>query len=357
MNDVITGLILLALALVGVVLRKTYYSLPPLELKRRAEKGYQPEAQLYRAAAYGNSLRTLLWLFIGLTAAASFVMLARELPVWLSLVIIGPLLWVVFSLLPSTRVTGLGIWLASLATPVIAWVLNYLHPLLSRSADAVEHRYLASKHTGLYEREDLVELIEQQQRQEDNRLSDEELEIAKRALSFDEYKVRDILTSRKKVKTVLADDTVGPILIDELHKSGLPYVLVKESPKGDIVGTLSFNKLGIRSEGKVRDLMYPTVYYLHENDSLAEALHAFFMTNCPVFVVVNGFEEYAGIVTVESMMRQLLGHIPGDEFDQYADRAAVAGRHAKPRNLDDKKEKKEAEPEETPVKTDAEVVE
>jgi CBS domain containing-hemolysin-like protein len=349
MDNVVIGIVFLVLALAGVVLRKTYYSLPPLEVKRRAEQHKQPEAQLYRAVAYGNSLRSLLWLYIGLTGAISFIMFAREFPVWLSLLIIGPLLWIVFSLVPATRVTGLGVRLATIATPVIAWLLNYLHPLLNRGADAVEHRYLSAKHTGLFEREDLLELIEQQQRQADNRLSEEELEIAKRALSFDEYRVSDILTPRKQVKTVLASDTIGPVLIDEIHKSGQPCVLVKDKPKGEVVGSLSTSQLGIKSSGKVGDVMHGTVYYLHENDSLSEALHAFFVTNCPVFVVVNGFEEYTGIVTVESMMRQLLGHIPGDNFDQYADRAAVAGRHNKPAESD--------EEDKTPVKTDEEVVE
>ena len=47
-------------------------------------------------------------------------------------------------------------------------------------------------HTGLFERSDLVELIEQQQHQTDSRLSDEELDIARRALNFNEYKVHDV---------------------------------------------------------------------------------------------------------------------------------------------------------------------
>jgi putative hemolysin len=161
--------------------------------------------------------------------------------------------------------------------------------------------------------------------------------------------VADVLTPRKQVKTVLADDTIGPILIDELHKGGEGDILVRESAKGDIVGSLAFNQLDLHSKGHVRDVMKTTVYYLHEDDSLSEALHAFFVTNHPLFVVINNFEEYVGIITVENILRQLFGHIPGDDFDQYANPAAVAARHAaKP---------KTEKPEETPVKTEEEVVE
>ena len=321
------AVILLLLAMAGVVVRKTYYHLPLHELKRRAEKHEALASQLYRAVAYGNSLRSLLWLYIGLTSAASIIVLARLLPFWISLLIVGPLLWVAFSLVPATRVTSIGARLTIAVTPVVAWLLNYAHPLLSRGADLVEGRYVVADHTKLYERDDLIELIERQQRQSDNRLTDEELEIVKRALSFDDYKVRDVLTPRQGVKTLLAADTIGPVLIDDLHKSAQGYALVKDKPKGDVVGSLDFKQLSLHSSGQVKDVMQATVYYLHENDSLSEALHAFFVTNHPFFVVLNSFEEFLGILTIEDVLKQLLGHVPGEDFDQYADPSAVAARH------------------------------
>ena len=88
--------------------------------------------------------------------------------------------------------------------------------------------------------------------------------------------------------------------------------------------------------------MSDKVYYLHENDSLSTALHAFYTTNHPIFVVVNSFEEFVGIITVEGLLDQLLGHVPGEDFDQYSDLAAVAARHTN---------------KETPVKTDEKVIE
>lgn len=344
---------LLALAVGGVVVRKTYYYLPARELKRQAEHGDKLAKQLYRAVAYGSSLRGLLWLYVGLVTAASLIILARQLPIWVSLLIVGPILWAAFSWLPSSRRTKIGAVLASAVTPAIVFLLNYLHPALSRGTDSLQKRLSAKNHTGLFEREDLIELIEQQQWQNDSRISPEELEIAKRALTFENYKVADILVSRKKVKTVLATETIGPILIDELHQSGQDYVLVRDKKGGMVVGTLEFKRLNLQSRGKVGDLMTPNVYYIHEDDSLSQALHAFFATNHSLFVVVNSFEEYVGIVSVENILRQLLGHIPGEDFDQYTSVEAVAARHPNRK----KAEPKETKPDETPVETDAEVLE
>ncbi|HWB38651.1 MAG TPA: CBS domain-containing protein [Candidatus Saccharimonadales bacterium] len=321
------AIVLLALALAVVAVRKTYYSVPLKEVKRKAERHDKLAKVIYPALAYGNSLRSLLWLVIGLLSAGSIILLARSLPVWVSLLIVGPILWIAFSWLPATRVSKPAAWLTKQVTPAIVWILNYLHPILSRSADQVEKRFVAVKHTGLFERDDLLELIEKQALQHDNRLTPEEIEIVRNALQFGDIKVVDALTSRQEIKTVLSDDVVGPILIDELHKAGQTLVLVRESRKGPVIGTLDFKQLGVHSKGHVRDVMNKTVYYLHENDSLSEALHAFFVTNHPVFVVVNAFEEYLGVITIEDILRQLLGHLPGDDFDQYSDLAAVAARH------------------------------
>lgn len=354
MNDYILALIFLLLAIAGVVIRKTYYYVPLHELKRRAERGESLARRIYPAAAYGGGLRVLLWLYIGLMSAASIILLARLLPIWVSLLIVGPLLWATFSWLPASRVTPFGARLTLIVTPIIIWMLNYIGPLLGRGADAAYKRSPTMAHTGLFERSDLVELIEQQQRQTDSRLSDEELEIARRALNFSEYKVHDALVPRKKVKTVLARDTIGPVLIDELHKNAQGYALVRDTPKGDFVGTLAFKKLGIESQGRVQDAMSPEIYYVHENDPLSEALHAFFATHQPLFIVVNSFEEYVGIITVEGILRQLLGDIHGDGFEGHHSSQEVAARHPKP----EKKKKSKAKPKkETSVKTDEEVVE
>lgn len=368
MNSYPAAIILLLVALYGVVARKTYYYLPAREVKRRAEAHDPLAARLYPAVAYGDSLRGLLWAWIGLSTAGAFVLLVNAVPPWLSFIAIIGLLWVVNSWLPASRVTRLGMNLTSLVTPPIVWLLGYLHRPLSRGADVVQKSYTAEAHTGLFEREDLLELIGQQQRQPDNRLRDEELEIVKRALSFGELRVRDVMTPRKRVKTALAGDTVGPVLIDELHKNGQGYMLVRESAKGDFVGLLAFKRLSLKSSGQVKNLMEKTVYYLNENDSLNQALHAFFTTNCPLFVVVDSSADYVGIISIDAILRQLLGHVPGEDFEQYSEKAAVALRH--PRPASKKKKVAEAEeptevvepdengePEDTSVKTDDKVVE
>jgi CBS domain containing-hemolysin-like protein len=161
-------------------------------------------------------------------------------------------------------------------------------------------------------------------------------------------------------------------LIDELHKNGQGYMLVRESSKGEFVGMLAFKRLNLKSNGLVKNLMDKEVYYLHENDPLDQALHAFFTTNSPLFVVVDSSEEFVGIISIDAILRQLLGHVPGEDFERYHEKAAVALRH--PKQVEKSEEAVETEepaevseaaaPEaetagtpDTPVKTDDEVIE
>ena len=340
MTNYYFAILLLLLAVGAVVIRKTYYYIPLRELKRRAEHHDPLASKLYPTVSYTNSLRGLLLGFIIITSAGGVVLLSKEAPAWLALIAVALLLWAVYSWIPASRTTQFGVWLTTLTNPIILWTVGHMHRMLDRPTQAAERRLEFHQHTGLYERDDLVHLIENQQQQHDSRFTDEELEIAKRALRFGDHTVNDVLTPKKSVKTVLADDTVGPVLIDELHKNGQNYVLVRESKKGDFVGTLNYKLLGLHSSGKVKDYCNPAIYYLHEDDSLNQALHTFFITNRPVFVVVDNAEEYVGIVTIDSILRQLLGHVPGEDetAEQHATPTAVVARHKKARKHQESQE-------------------
>ncbi len=324
---VIISLLLIGLAMALAVARKVYYATPARELKRLASQHKQPASHLFEAVTYGSSLRALLWGLICVLGGVGLVLLARSADIVLSLATIIGSLTFIFIWLPASRVTSFGTRLTLLMHPVILWLLRHLYPLLSRGAEQVEKRYPAA-HTGLFEKTDVLQLIQQQADQPDSRLSIEELAIIQRALTFGDYLVRDILTARSKVTTITASETLGPVLIDELHKSTAPFVLVTDADQ-NIVGSLEVQKIGLQSSGPVIDHL-SAAYFLHESDTLREALHAFFVTNYPLFVVINSFEEYVGIVTMESVLRQLLGHLPGDDFEQYSDISAVAARHPRP---------------------------
>jgi CBS domain containing-hemolysin-like protein len=328
MLSFILAVLLLAVAILIIVLRKTYGVVPELELKRQAASGNTLAADLYKAVAYGVSLRVLLWVVLALTAASGFVLLANTMPPVLSILIVAVLLWLSFSWLPSTRVTTVGTRLAQFATPAITWLLHYVDPLLQRVAYPFVRRY-QPKHSGLYELHDLLNLLDLQSRQPDSRITTEEIDLIRGVLQFGDYKVRDVLRPREQVKTVALGDAIGPIILDELHASGQTSFPVKKSARSkEIVATLHLGDVGIHSKGVVEDYATAGTVYIHESDSLADALHVFYQTKKQLFVVVNSFEEYVGVLTLEDILHLLVGRPNPDEtLGSHDDSAAVAARH------------------------------
>ena len=324
------GILLLAgLTLLTISLQRTYGSLPLKEMKRRARGGDQVAAALYRASSYGSSLRALLWVFIVLSGAWFFVILSHATEPWFAFIAGGALLWFGFIWLPAQEATSAGLWLARTLAPVFEKVLQYIHPFIDRFTKFIRKHRPVNVHTGLYDRDDLLSLFERQKIQSDNRVDQHTLEIVEHALKFGDKKVSDILTPRRVVRAVAATDTIGPVLMTDLHKSGFSRFPVYEGKQDSMVGVLYLRDLvKAKSGGVVQKAMSKTVCYVHEDQPLTEALQAILKTHQQLFIVVNTFEEYVGIVTIEDIMEEIVGKQIVDEFDQYEDLRAVAAKLA-----------------------------
>lgn len=323
-------LLLAALTLASISLQKTYAKVPVKELKRRASKGDEAAKALHAAASYGTSLDVLLWGVIGLSAAGFFVALTDALPAWLAIFGCAALLWFGFAWMPETRVSGVSQQLASRLAPAIAWILSHGYPVLNRAGVFIQNHRRVSFHSGLYQKEDLVELLDRQQKQPDNRMTAYELGIVKGALTFSDKLIRNFMTPKRVIKTVSQEETVGPLLMDELHKSGFSrFPVIGEKPE-EVVGVLYMKDLvAAKAGGSVKSLMKKPVYYVNEEKPLQHVLQAFLRTKRHLFVVVNEFEEVVGIITIEDVLEQILGRQIVDEFDKYEDLRAVAALEAK----------------------------
>ena len=324
------GILLLgALTLLAISLQRTYGSVPIKELKRRARAGDTVAATLHRAAAYGTSLRALLWVVIVVLAALFCIVTSDATATWFALLLSSVLLWFGFVWMPEQDATRAGIWAASKAAPALEKILQYVHPLLDKIQRFVHANRPVNVHTGLYDTEDLLNLFDKQRVQSDNRVSQQTLEIVEHALQFDTKKVADILTPRRVVKAVSAADTIGPVLMTDLHKSGFSRFPVYEDKQDNIVGVLYMRDLvKAKSGGAVQKVMSKTVCYVHEDEPLTDALQAILRTHQQLYVVVNSFEEYVGVVSIEDILEEIVGKQIVDEFDQYEDLRAVAAKMA-----------------------------
>jgi metal transporter CNNM len=319
--------VLLALAVIKcIVVYKVYHSIPALELKRRARSGDKRANRLYKVAAYGASLEVLLWI-IGTISASTLFIWSAVTSWWLAAIAMAVTAW----LLVWARFPGSG-WaggLAAITAPYLAWFLAFTDPVLRRLAAVLPPGRRVHIHTGLYEKNDLLEFLNRQNKQIDNRISPADLKIAANAIEFGGKTVGSVMTPRRKVKLVEANESVGPMLMDELHQSGFSrFPVVKDSAKSatpEVVGTLYLNNLiGYEGGGKVKDLARREVYYINEDATLRHALSAFLKTHHHLLIVINKFEELVGVLSLEDVLEQILGKQIVDEFDSYESLRSVA---------------------------------
>ena len=138
------------------------------------------------------------------------------------------------------------------------------------------------------------------------------------AMSFRERRIREIMLPRDRVTFVYEHDFLGPLMLDQLYKSGHSHFPVLSSDGRQIVGVLhteTLNSLEIRTTERAGEFVDKKVYYLRDDYTLEKALAAFLRTGSPFFIVVNRQGQTVGLVTYKMLITALVGYEPKDEFN------------------------------------------
>lgn len=183
----------------------------------------------------------------------------------------------------------------------------------------------------LSSREELLHLVESS----GHIITADEKKLIVNGLHFASKTLESIMTPRGVVATIAASEVLGPLVLDDLHKTGYSRFPVVDGDIDHVIGVLHARELltlGTKASQTVREAMEKKVYYIREDQTLDHALAAFLKTRHHLFVVVNGYRETAGIITLEDVIEALLGRKIVDEFDLHDDLRAVATREAKRNN-------------------------
>ncbi len=323
----IIGLVLVAVGLIAVALQRFYSSIPAKELRRLSARGDHLALALYRAVAYGASLRLFLWVIASAGLTGGIVLLSQQLAVWAAFCLIAAVLLSGFVLMQSVKLTVRTAGFAAAIAPAIGAVLGRLEPFFGKiSHVAGRHRSFIA-HSGLYEKEDLRDLLDQQKNQTDNRITHEELELARRALYFDDTRAGDAMIARPAMKTLKANDSIGPILLEELYKSGQrSFVVYDEASDNHALGVVQLqDAVNAKHGGKVSAIMDKDIVYAHEDFTLRQVADVCLKTSKSLVLVINVFEELVGAISLDMLLTELFGGPGGHMADlPYQDRATVA---------------------------------
>lgn len=153
------------------------------------------------------------------------------------------------------------------------------------------------------------------------------------SLDFNQKLVRDIMTPKSVVDTIKRTEMLGPLVLNDLHKTGHSRFPVVDEDIDHIVGILYLRDVltldtSKKHTPKVETAMTKRVHYIREDHTLKQALTGFLKTHHHMFIVINQFRETVGIITLEDTVESLIGRRIVDEFDAHDDMRAVAERNA-----------------------------
>lgn len=198
------------------------------------------------------------------------------------------------------------------------WTVEHATPVLRLFAQPQSHGYDMQ----LNSREELTMLLEASPgiltRDEERRLE--------ASFGFDKQTVASIMTPRSMICAIDEQEALGPLVLDELYKTGHSRFPVYRGDLDHMVGMLYLRDLvdTKRSTEVARTAMHAKVYFIRDDHTLSQALKGFLTTHQHVFVVINKYRETVGLLSLEDVMEVLLGQNIRDEDDVYDDIRAVA---------------------------------
>ena len=162
-------------------------------------------------------------------------------------------------------------------------------------------------------------------------LSKEDKQLLSASLSFNDQRVADHLTPRAEVPTIDQNELLGPLVLHELHETGSRQFLVINETIDQVRGILHLQdvvSLTTHHSTKAHKLMQTSVCYVHESQTLPEALAALLETQQPLCVVVSDEQQTVGVLTLEQVLEALFGRTLQDTFHEHDNVRAVAARRS-----------------------------
>lgn len=300
-------------------------SLNHYELKRKAQLGDKDAKKVYPIRELGHQLMVTLLIGNVLVNAAITAVLNLRVNGLLAVIISTIIVVTLGEILPMSYLRRHGLKVGAKLAPVLKYLIIIFSPI-ARPFGRLLDSWLGDKGPSVYSKEELYKILEEHKISRLSDIEEDEVQIVRHALSFGDKQVREIMTPRRVVVSVSADEPIGPILIDELHKSGHSrFPVYNDKNAQNFTGILYLHDLvGRKDGGTAKNVMHTEVYYVHEEQPLDYALRIFLKTNHHLLVVVNTFEEFVGVLSFEDVIEQILGKQIMDEFDQHADLRLVA---------------------------------
>ena len=305
-------------------------SLSAQELKRKMELGDVQAKKVYAIRRNGNLLLTTL--LIGNVAVNAILSIfLGSITTGVFAVFMSTVLIVIFGeIIPQAIFSRFALKFGARSAWVVRIFIFVLYPV-AYPISWVLTKFLGDELPTIYSKQELMKIVEEHEDSSGSDLDEDEERIIKGALTFSDKKVEDIMTPRTVVHMFDDARKIDTDLLHSVQESGLSRFPVFDVEQDNIVAILYASQLiGNDNLGKkVGDIAIRDVKFIKETDSLDDTLHMFLNTHKHLCIVRDEFGGFAGVLTLEDILEEILKREIIDESDRHVDMRAFARASAK----------------------------
>ena len=129
-------------------------------------------------------------------------------------------------------------------------------------------------------------------------------------MDSDDKLIKDVMVATKSIKSVKADELLGPLVLDKLHSTGFSRFPVITKSINHVVGVLdikSLLELGSKKSVKAEKAMSPSIHFIREDRSLVQAFAVALGHRADFLVVIDNNRKTVGLVTLKDIAAGILG--------------------------------------------------
>jgi metal transporter CNNM len=234
-------------------------------------------------------------------------------------VAISSLLLVVFAeLLPQALFSKKALVICSVLSPLMKFFIIITYPISKPLQIALDKIFGSTESSKLHTRRELGLMINEHLGEEASELDEDEVEIIKGALQLSEKQVGDIMTPIESTYWLRLDTVLNPEKIDEIKSASYSRIPIFNAKKTRCHGVLLMKEMvDIDFDEKIYKVgdfkLHPTKTV--GSRTALDTMFRRFIGARSHLIPVEKNDQIVGIVTIEDLIEEIIGHEIIDESD------------------------------------------
>jgi CBS domain containing-hemolysin-like protein len=221
-------------------------------------------------------------------------------------------------ILPQAYFTRNSLAFVSRLVPLLRFMVIATY-VISKPIELLLDRLFSSQNRKIESRHELGVMINEHLTNKTSELDEDEVEIIKGALQLSEKRVRDIMTPIEQVYWLTPDTRVTDAVIEELKTNGYSRVPILNRRKTQCFGLLLMKDLVDidfdERDYRVDDLPLRPTQPVGSMTALDTMFRKFIAAHTHLMPVERD-DEIVGILTIEDLIEEIIGHEIEDETDR-----------------------------------------